>query len=172
MNHQNTPSAAAPSSSVTFLAPASGRNTIWLSGTYFSCTHFFAQPCFITYLVYLTVLLFCTAAVLQLHRTKILESLQPTGHETGFLIQRCVCRRPVHSLFMSLDLSVSLTSSTAVPSSTSDLSVWWLHTRNTSLLKGVTILQVGGGTGRNTRYGHKITPPFFFLKSLKRNKPG
>lgn len=41
---------------------------------------------------------------------------------------------------MSLDLSVSLTSSVAMPSSTSDLRVWWLHTRNTSLLNGVTIL--------------------------------
>lgn len=47
----------------------------------------------------------------------------------------------LHSLFMSLDLSVSLTSSAAVPSNTSDFRVWWLHTRNTSLLKGVTILQ-------------------------------
>lgn len=46
----------------------------------------------------------------------------------------------IHSLFISLDLSVSLTSSVAMPSSTSDFRVWWLHTRNTSLLKGVTIL--------------------------------
>lgn len=44
---------------------------------------------------------------------------------------------------MSLDLSVSLTSSVAMPSSTSDLRVWWLHTRNTSLLNGVTITVSG-----------------------------
>lgn len=52
----------------------------------------------------------------------------------------CVCACFTHSLFMSLDLSVSLTSSVAMPSNTSDFRVWWLHTRNTSLLKGVTIL--------------------------------
>lgn len=52
----------------------------------------------------------------------------------------CVCVCFTHSLFMSLDLSVSLTSSVAMPSNTSDFRVWWLHTRNTSLLKGVTIL--------------------------------
>lgn len=41
---------------------------------------------------------------------------------------------------MSLDLSVSLMSSVAKPNNTSDFRVWWLHTRNTSLLNGVTIL--------------------------------
>ncbi|KAK0144232.1 hypothetical protein N1851_017408 [Merluccius polli] len=36
---------------------------------------------------------------------------------------------------------VWLTSSVAMPSRTSAFRVWWLHTRNTSLLNGVTILQ-------------------------------
>lgn len=50
----------------------------------------------------------------------------------------CVCI--TYSLFMSLALSVSLMSSVAMPSNTSDFRVWWLHTRNESLLNGVTIL--------------------------------
>lgn len=50
----------------------------------------------------------------------------------------CLCL--IYSLFMSLDLSVSLTSRVAMPSNTSDFRVWWLHTRNSSLLNGVTIL--------------------------------
>lgn len=44
---------------------------------------------------------------------------------------------------MSFDFRVSQTSSTAMPSSTSDFRVWWLHTRNSSLLNGVTITVSG-----------------------------
>lgn len=69
------------------------------------------------------------------------------------LIQQhvCMCVGTMSSLFMSLDLSVSLTSSVAIPNNTSDLRVWWLHTRNTSLLKGVTILLATRGHWRETR---------------------
>lgn len=66
----------------------------------------------------------------------------PTTSDWSLSAHSCkVCT--TSAIFMSLDLSVSLTSSVAMPSSTSDFRVWWLHTRNTSLLNGVTITVSG-----------------------------